>query len=107
MTSPLPWHAEGASTRLAIRLTPRGGRDSLDGIAMLSDGSSVLLARVRAVPEDGAANAALIVLLAKEFSLAKSEVVLLSGATSRVKMIRLMQPLSTLEARLHGLARTA
>lgn len=95
--SALPWQAEGEATRLAIRLTPRGGRDQIDGIATLSDGSSVLLARVRAVPEDGAANAALIALIAREFSLAKSDVVLVSGATSRVKIIRLMKPLASLE----------
>jgi uncharacterized protein len=103
VTTGLPWSADGETTRLAIRLTPRGGRDALDGVATLSDGSTVLLARVRAVPEDGAANAALIVLIAKALSLAKSDVVLHSGATSRVKIIRLMQPLAALEERLRAL----
>jgi uncharacterized protein YggU (UPF0235/DUF167 family) len=33
---------------LAVRLTPRGGRDAIDGIEQLSDGRRVLKVRVRA-----------------------------------------------------------
>ena len=45
--------AEGLT--LHVRLTPKGGRDAIDGIETLSDGKAVLKARVRAVPEDGEA----------------------------------------------------
>ena len=44
---------------LAVRLTPKGGRDAIDGIETLSDGRAVLKARVRAAPFEGEANAAL------------------------------------------------
>ena len=46
-------------------LTPRGGRDAIDGWASGADGRPYLKARVRAPPVEGEANAALIVLLAK------------------------------------------
>ena len=48
-----------------LRLTPKGGRDALDGVVALSDGRLVLQARVRAAPDKGAANAALEGVLAK------------------------------------------
>ena len=74
---------------LSVRLTPKANRDSVDGIGALSDGSEVALARVRALPEDGAANAALIALIAKTFARPKSAVTLVRGATQRVKQIRI------------------
>ena len=74
---------------LAVRLTPKGGRDGLDGIETLSDGRGVLKARVRAVPEDGKANAALIKLIAKACGVPASRVALTSGATSRLKTVRI------------------
>jgi uncharacterized protein YggU (UPF0235/DUF167 family) len=74
---------------LQVRLTPRGGRDALDGVAALSDGRAVLKARVRAVPEDGAANTALLGLLAGELGTARSAATLIAGHTARLKTIRI------------------
>ena len=70
-----------------MRLTPKGGRDAIEGIETLSDGKSVLKARVRAVPEDGKANDALVKLIAKTFGVSFSHVSLNSGATSRIKTL--------------------
>ena len=63
-----------AQTKLSfhVRLTPKGGRDAVEGWAAASDGSEHLKARVRSVPEDGKANEALIGLLAKTLALPKS-----------------------------------
>jgi uncharacterized protein YggU (UPF0235/DUF167 family) len=72
---------------VAVRLTPRGGRDALDGIETLSDGRHVLALRVRAMPEDGAANAALCRLVAKGCGVAPSRVRLAAGATARIKRL--------------------
>jgi uncharacterized protein YggU (UPF0235/DUF167 family) len=73
----------------AVRLTPKGGTDAVQGRGRLADGREVVLARVRAVPEKGAANAALERLMADHFGIAKSAVAVASGATSRIKQVRL------------------
>jgi uncharacterized protein YggU (UPF0235/DUF167 family) len=70
-----------------LRLTPRGGRDAIDGIETLSDGRSVLKARVRAVPEDGEANRAVERLIAKTLGVPNSAVRVGTGHTSRIKNI--------------------
>ncbi|MFT3728868.1 MAG: DUF167 family protein [Terricaulis sp.] len=76
------------SARLRVRLTPAGGADRIDGRA--SDENGVYLkARVRAAPEDGKANAALIVLIAKAAGVPKSKVSIARGATSRMKTLEL------------------
>ena len=62
--SDTPWRATLEGVVVACRLTPKGGRDAIDGAATLSDGTRVLLVRVRAVPEDGKANDALLRLIA-------------------------------------------
>ena len=72
---------------MTVRLTPKGGRDSLDGIDQLADGRSVLKARVRAAASDGAANDALVRLVAKTLAVPPRDVMLESGATSRIKRL--------------------
>ena len=72
---------------LDIRLTPRGGKDAIEGGLDLSDGRRVLAARVRAVPEKGAANSALVVLIAAGFGVPKAAVEVVSGQTSRIKTV--------------------
>ena len=88
MAAALPIRAETDGIVVTVRLTPKADRDALAGIEILSDGHPVVRARVRAVPEDGAANKALIALLAKQFGRPKSALTLVSGATSRVKQVR-------------------
>lgn len=83
-----------------VRLTPKGGRDRIDGVGVLSDGRPVILARVRTPPEDGKANAALIVLIAAAAGLPKSAASLASGATSRLKTVRLENADTDAERRL-------
>jgi uncharacterized protein YggU (UPF0235/DUF167 family) len=74
--------------RFRVRLTPKGGRDAIDGWNGTGD-ARVLKARVSAVPEDGKANAALIALLADALHIAKSRIQLVGGMTSRLKTIEL------------------
>ena len=99
----LPFREEGASVLLFVRLTPKGGRDGFDGVATGADGRVVLQARVRAVPEDGAANAALIVLLAKTLKIRKSDIDLVSGAAARQKSLRLVGDPEAISTRLAAL----
>lgn len=82
-----PWVVSAEGLTLTVRVTPKGGRDAIDGIARLSDGRCVLKARVAAAPADGEANDALARLLAREFHVAPRDVTLVGGATSRVKRL--------------------
>jgi len=70
--------------RLSVRLTPRGGADRIDGIR---DG--VLCVRVAAPPVDGAANDALVRLLADELHVPRGAVRLVAGATARTKVVEI------------------
>ncbi|MEH7867723.1 DUF167 domain-containing protein [Rhizobium laguerreae] len=84
-----PWSLFDDHLRLAVRLTPNGGRDALDGIEADGKGEAFLKARVTAVPEKGKANKALILLIAKSLRIAKSSVSLISGETARKKILRI------------------
>lgn len=80
--------SEADGVRINIRVTPRGGRDSIEGADVLADGQAVLKVRVRAPADDGAANEAVTKLLAKTFGVPKSSVAIVSGASARRKVIR-------------------
>jgi uncharacterized protein (TIGR00251 family) len=82
-----PWRASSGGISVALRVTPRGGRDDIDGVETLANGRSVVKVRVRAVAEGGEANRAVTELLAKALHVPKASVRLLSGATSRLKQI--------------------
>jgi uncharacterized protein len=72
-----------SEVRFAVRLTPRGGADRVDGV----NDEGALEARVSAPPVGGAANAALIRLIADELDVARSSVRLVAGATGRHKLV--------------------
>ena len=101
-----PWSIEPAGVTIAVRLTPKGGRDSLDGTQTLADGRRVLKARVRAAPMDGEANDALLRLVAEALDIPLRNVTLAAGATSRVKRIAVAGDgpalLAALERIFHG-----
>lgn len=73
---------------LFVRLTPKASADRVDGVETAADGRSHLAARVRAVPEKGAANVALERLVADHFGVARSKVAVVSGQTARLKTVR-------------------
>jgi uncharacterized protein (TIGR00251 family) len=73
--------------RFPVRLTPKGGRDAIEGWIEGPDGKRYLKARVSAPPEDGKANEALVRLIAKALDVGKTKVRIVSGAASRMKMI--------------------
>lgn len=82
-----PWRLAPGGLTLSVRLTPKGGRDAIDGVEHLADGSPVLKARVRAAPQEGKANAALEKLVAKTLGVAASRVHLTAGAAARLKTV--------------------
>ena len=93
-----PWKAMPDGLLLSVRATPKGGRDSIDGVERLADGRAVLKARVRAAPADGEANAALRHVIAKTAGVAPSTVSLAKGDASRIKIFRLAGDPRTLAA---------
>ncbi|MDP1027989.1 DUF167 family protein [Sphingomonas sp. KR1UV-12] len=77
------WRQRDDGIDLAVRVTPRGGRD------MLAAGTDDhLAARLAAAPVDGAANVALVRLIAAHFGVARRDVTLVAGDTARLKRLR-------------------
>ncbi|MHC1547488.1 DUF167 family protein [Phyllobacterium sp. K27] len=91
------------SLTLFVRLTPKSAKDAIEGVETTDDGRAHLKVRVRAIPEDGKANAALRKLLAKWLDVAPRNVTIVAGATSRLKQVRLESDPDSLIAKLSGL----
>ena len=89
--------------RIAVRLTPKGGRDAIEGWAAAADGRWHLKARVAVPPESGKANAALIALIAKTLGVAKSKVRITGGETARLKQVDVCGRPDYLQAQLEAL----
>ena len=90
-----------AGVTVRFRLTPKSSKDAVDGLELTREGPA-FKARVRAVPEDGAANAALERLAAEWLGVPKSAVSLISGAKSRVKSVAISGDVTILEDRLQA-----
>jgi uncharacterized protein len=71
-----------------FRLTPKACKDAVDGLVDTTDGVA-FRARVRALPEDGAANKALEELVARWLGVPKRSVSLVTGGKSRLKSLRI------------------
>lgn len=99
----LPWSRTPTGIRLMVRLTPRGGRDALGGARADTAGRAQLLARVGSPPVEGAANAALVKLIARTLGVPKSAVTLVSGETARVKTLEIAGDPAALERVLKAL----
>lgn len=99
-----PWIAGAGAVALTVRLTPKGGRDAIDGVETLSDGRCVLKARVRAAPSEGEANDALCRMLAKALGVPPRDVSVSAGATSRIKRLTIAGTVPTLIATLEKIA---
>ena len=69
--------------RLAVRVTPGARSEAIE------IGNGALLVKVRAKPQDGAANDAVLALLARALGVATSRLRLLRGATARMKLVQL------------------
>jgi hypothetical protein len=91
---------------LFVRATPRANRNAIAGIGQDADGRSILQLRLAAPPADGAANAALIGLVAATLQVRKRDVTLQSGATSRCKQVLIHGDGAVLAARLEALSTT-
>ena len=89
MPAERPWQVVADGLSLVVRLTPKGGRDAIDGVERLADGRCVLKARVRAAASGGEANAALVRLMASVLDVAPRQVNLIAGETARIKRFKI------------------
>ena len=85
----MPYDISDDAIRLRIRLSPGARTETLGGVWADEHGRVHLKASVRAAPEKGQANKALIALLAKQTGVAKSLITLECGSTSRAKTLEL------------------
>jgi uncharacterized protein YggU (UPF0235/DUF167 family) len=95
-----PWRPVDGGLEVRVRVTPRGGRDALEGIEALPGAAPALKLRVRAAPVDGAANEGARRLLAAAAGRPASAVRLAGGATARLKTFRLAGDPTALAAAL-------
>lgn len=77
------WSPDPAGIRIAVRVTPRSSREAFGGSK-----AEHFAARLMAPPVEGAANAALVQLVARSFGVPKRAVTLVAGDTSRIKRLR-------------------
>lgn len=77
------WAGNADGIDITVRVTARSGRDVL-----AAGTADHFAARLAAAPVDGAANAALIALVARSFGVPRRDVALIAGETSRLKRLR-------------------
>ena len=70
-----------------IRATPNAKVEKIDGVETRDDGNQYLKVKIRAIPEDGAANDAIIKIIAKALKIPKSDIELKNGQKGRTKCL--------------------
>jgi uncharacterized protein YggU (UPF0235/DUF167 family) len=93
-----PWITTAEGVVLTVRVTPKGGRDAVEGMGRLADGRTVLKIRVRAAPSAGEANAGLRQLLADRLGVAASCIDVVAGTSARIKRVRIVGDATVLAA---------
>jgi len=87
VAKPLCYRIDESGLTAFLRVTPNAGRDAIEGPEIRADGSCVLRVRVKAVPDKGKANAAVIALLAQALDVPKSAMAVVAGETARLKSV--------------------
>ena len=72
------------SVKISVRLQPKASREEL----RVWDEGGVLRVRVKEAPVDGAANAALVRLVAKYLGISRRAISIIHGATGRSKILK-------------------
>jgi len=97
-----PFAAVADGIRIRIHAHPGARRDAVEGLRPEADGGLALRVAVRAAPEGGKANAAIVRLLAAEWGMPRSALSLVTGATDRRKSFHLAGRPEALLAMLEG-----
>jgi uncharacterized protein (TIGR00251 family) len=79
-------HRRGDAVRFSVRLQPRASQNEIAGLS-----GAALKVRVTAPPVDGLANEALIELLSRALNTSRRNVCIVSGHTSRTKLIEISE----------------
>ena len=88
MTFPSFAAPDGDGVRIAVRVTPRARKSEVVGVVDAADGRPALAIRLRSPPVDGAANRALVELLAARLGVPRSSIAIVGGEKSRLKTLR-------------------
>ncbi|MFO7856799.1 MAG: DUF167 family protein [Paracoccaceae bacterium] len=88
---------------MKVRVTPRAGRDRVDGLARDASGRPTLAVRVSAPAETGKANAATQAVVAEALGVPKRAVRVARGGSARVKTLEIAGDARTLARRLEAL----
>lgn len=99
LAAAVPWRHGGACVIVRVRLTPKSSKDAVDGVEATAEGPA-FKARVRAVPSEGEANAALLKLLASWLGVGQSSLRVAKGGKSRVKSVEITGNTGDIEIRL-------
>ena len=97
----LPWRHGDAGVIVYFRLIPKSSKDAVNGLQITAEGPA-FQARVRAIPEDGAANAALELLVSEWLQVPKRSVRLATGGKSRLKSVTISGDIEQLDQRLQA-----
>lgn len=89
MALPVPFSAARDGIRLAVRLVPKSASDRVLGLTEEEGGAASLKVAVRAAPREGAANEALLRLVAGLLHLPRRDVTLALGASHRRKLVHI------------------
>jgi hypothetical protein len=100
---PSPFRPATDGVTVSLRVTPKAGRNRIEGIVAEADGGQALKVAVTAAPEDGKANAAVIALLAKAWRVPRSSLSVIQGAGARRKVLHVAGDAGALLPRLAGL----
>lgn len=76
--------------KLIVKVTPKSSKDEVVGEEVDLFGNKILRIKTTKAPENGEANKAVIKILSKHFGVAKSGVNIVSGASSRTKMVEII-----------------
>jgi uncharacterized protein (TIGR00251 family) len=87
---------------IAVRVVPRSARPGIGGWRAGADGREELEVKVAQAPADGAANEAVVKLLANALGIRRSELTIVSGTASRHKRIAIPFDLAEARGRLSG-----
>lgn len=89
MPERLPFTMARTGLRLAVRLTPRASADRVLGVIEDGHGGWAIKATVTAPPLEGAANAALVQLLARHFGIKPRDFDIVLGTSGRLKLVEI------------------